>query len=141
MTEKSNHTVEIIIPLENGRAPAPANRAVCQRHRLGWMKVNRETKLEWPGPTLRCRDRNAVAYALICGPEDLIGKLVNEIAECCIVALAAATLTAIIGNPAGAKAAFWAAFSECMRRKIGDAINQVSVELEVNSETTDWGRC
>lgn len=130
--------VELIIPVAAGRTQKSI---VCVRRRLGWMKINRETKLEWPGPTLRCRDRNAHAWAVICGPDDLVNAIVNDIMNCAAHAAVVAGIAAIIASPSVALPVFAEAFKACIIQKIGDQVQKLSINLEVTSETTDWGAC
>jgi len=133
--------VEILIPVMSGRAPPGPRRKVCQRHHLGWTKINREMKLEWPGPTLRCRDRNGHAWAVVCGPEDLLNQALDDIRDCLLDGLRAAAITAIVLTPAASIPIFKAAVIACLLKKLGERAKECSLEIEITSETTDWGRC
>lgn len=144
-----NETIEIgkyfetLRRVENGQVSTSNKEVVCQRHKLGWATIGRESKVEWNGlsPTLRCRDRNATAYCLVCGESDVVNKFVNDIISCLGAGLAAAGIAAIIISPAAATPAFAAAFKACLVTKIGDIANSLTVNLEVTTETTDWGPC
>lgn len=123
--------------------------SVCKRHRLGSMNGPRESKVEWtnegflgtPSPTLRCRDSLYVAYAELCGPEDILDALWTDVQNCAGVAAAAATLAAIFASPGAATGAFEAAFKGCLATKISDRVNEIQVHLGVSNETGDWGPC
>ncbi len=129
------------MPMKGTKAHLDPKAIVCQTHKVGWSSLPRETKLEWPGPTLRCRDRWISAYATVCGEGDLLGRVVNDTIDCLGTAVVAAGLAAIIANPAAAGATFEAAFKACMASKIGDVANSFTVALSTQTETGDWGRC
>jgi hypothetical protein len=123
--------------------------SVCKRHRLGSTNGPRESKVEWtndgpfgtPSPTLRCRDSLYVAYAELCGPDDILDALWGDVQNCAGVAAGAATLATIFASPGAATAAFETAFKGCLATKIADRVNEIQVHLGVSNETGDWGAC
>ena len=122
---------------------------VCKEHSLGWTKGIRQTKVEWrndgpfgiPIPTLYCRDTIYTAYAELCGPDDIIDTLQEDVKNCINVALGAAALTSIFASPGAATPAFEAAFKGCLTAKIGERVNEIGVHLTVKDTTGDWGAC
>jgi len=123
--------------------------SICKKERLGSMNGPREQKLEWtndgpfgtPSPTLRCRDSLYVAYAELCGPDDIINTLWGDVQQCVQTGLAAAGLATIFSSPAGATTAFETAFKGCLAAKVAGRVDEIQVHLSVANETGDWGAC
>lgn len=124
-----------------------ASSAACAKITLGSTNLPRQVKTETdfsvfpPRITLRCRDARITAYATICGPQDIIGDLINDVKDCAMAGAVAAGLAAIIAGPAAALPAFQAAFEPCLVQKIGSRINEISVSLGTSHETGNWGPC
>lgn len=139
--------VQLIYPLKKGEKLKGATAAACSRHRLGIANLLRQSKseIDWgcfpPCLTLRCRDAWLIAYATICGPEEIINQLINDIINCVEVGVAAAGLSAIFAGPAAALPAFEAAFKGCLASKVDQRIDEISVSLTVEEETSNWGPC
>lgn len=142
-------TVQLIYPLDNqGRAAKGPTAAACSKNSLGTIPLPKQTKTEvdwgcrpFPCTTTRCRDAWTTAYATICGPEDIVSGLVNDVTECVKVGVVAAGLSAIFAGPGAATPAFEAAFKGCLFNKIGDRVSELSVSLSAEEETADWGAC
>jgi hypothetical protein len=113
------------------------------------MNGPRESKVEWtndgflgtPSPTFRCRDSLYVAYAELCGPDDILDAMWDDVKNCAGVGVTAATLAAIFASPGSATAAFEAAFKTCLATKVDARTNEIQVHLGVANETGDWGPC
>lgn len=139
--------VQFIYPLIGGKKEVGPRALACSKHHLGTINLPRQSKVEvdWdcfpPCLTLRCRDAWISAYATICGPEDIVGGLVNDVIECVTAGAVAATLSLIIGNPAAALPAFEVAFKGCLATKIGERVKEISVSLSTEQGTGDWGAC
>lgn len=138
MTKKH---VTVYLPVTRGKVSLDTKSVICQLHDLGWAKINRESKFDWGTGTLSCRDLNAHAKCKVCGPSDLLNTFINDILNCLGVATTAAGLAAIISDGAAAYPAFKAAFDVCLEQKIGDRINEITVTIWTENETTDWGPC
>lgn len=141
-------TVQLLYPLENDVTVNRGNKSsACSKHTLGRISLPRQSKtdIDWgcipPCVTLRCRDAWTTAYATICGPEDIINGLINDVINCVGAGVAAAGISAIFAGPAAALPAFEAAFKACLTAKIGDRVNELSVSLSTEEETGDWGPC
>lgn len=140
-------SVQIIFPLKSGEKITGSKAVACSKHHLGVYGLPRQSKLEvdWgcspPCVTARCRDAWLSAYATICGPEDIINQLMNDVIKCVQVGLAAATLSAIFAGPAAAGAAFEVAFKGCLAAVVDQRVNEISIALSVEEESADWGPC
>lgn len=143
----TQNSVQILFPLTSGSRASGAKAAACAKHSIGRINLPRQSKTEvdWgrfpPGVTLRCRDAWITAYATICGPEDIINGLLNDVISCIGVGVAAAGLSAIFAGPAAALPAFEAAFKGCLATKIDSRVNEITVSLSTEEETGDWGPC
>lgn len=143
----SENSVQLLFPLVSGARVIGAKAAACSKHSLGRIPLPRQSKtdVDWgcipPCVTLRCRDAWITAYATICGPEDIINGLLNDVIACIGVGVAAAGLSAIFAGPAAAAPAFEAAFKGCLSTKIDERVKEISVSLSTEEETGDWGPC
>ena len=140
-------SVQILFPLKGGNKATGAKAAACSKHHLGTIGLPRQSKTEidWdcfpPCITLRCRDAWLSAYATICGPDDIVNTLLNDVIKCVGVGVTAAGLSAIFAGPAAALPAFEAAFKGCLATVIGDRVKEISVSLSTEEGTGDWGPC
>lgn len=139
--------VQLLFPLREGIRKTGARAVACSRHSLGRINLPRQTKTEidWdcfpPCVTLRCRDAWVSAYATVCGPEDIVNGLIDDVVHCVGIGLAAAGLSAIFAGPQAALPAFEVAFKTCLYDKVKDRVNEISLSLSTEEETADWGAC
>lgn len=108
---------------------------------IGRIKTHRESKLEWPGPTLRCRDHYVCEYADINVPDNLADAAWRKLVNCALGAGIAAGVAAIIASPVAALPVFESVFVPCITQELGNLASGISVGLHTNEATAAWGPC
>ena len=114
---------------------------VCRQIELGRSGSVPEVMIKWEGivPVEYHRTTSMVAYAELCGPEDVINGFWHDIVNCAIAAAAAAGLTIIIAGPSAAVPAFEDTFSPCIAAKINQNSSEIHVSLSTQQQPNeDW---
>jgi RNA polymerase sigma factor (sigma-70 family) len=121
---------------------------VFKKLELGRRTVAPEWKVEWqcstsPTPILSLRKLAIVAYAEICGPEDIVNNHWPRIAHAAVTAGVAAGIATIIATPTAALPIFRAEFKKHLQCKAGsDFGDEVHVALSASQEPNGpWCTC
>ena len=121
---------------------------VFQRLELGRRELTPEWKVEWncddtPRAVLYIRKTSIVAYAEICGPEDIIGSHWPQIVNAAIAAGVAAGIATVIATPSGALPIFQAEFCKHLHGKRNSTIEEkIQVALPAAHEANGpWHTC
>lgn len=132
---------------------APLSRgAICvdyvfKKVELGRRTLNHEWKVEWtcdvpPTPMLFIRKVSMVAYAEVCGAEELVNNLWPRIANATVAAGVAAGIATILATPSAALPIFRAEFKKHFQGKGADLGPDISVALSSQLEPNGpWCEC
>jgi RNA polymerase sigma factor (sigma-70 family) len=121
---------------------------VLKRLELGRQSTNPEWKVEWkyehgPEPTLYIRKLSMVAYAEICGPEEVINAHWPQIANAAMAAGVAAGVATIMATPTLALSVFRSEFCKHLCAKTHKEVSEsLRVALSTQQEPNGpWGGC
>jgi RNA polymerase sigma factor (sigma-70 family) len=121
---------------------------VLKRLELGRQGTGPEWKVEWSGatlpePILHVRKLSMVAYAEICGPEEIINAYWPQITNAAIAAGVAAGIATIIVTPTAALSVFRSEFSKQLGGKMRKEVTEsIRVALSAQQEPNGpWTEC
>ncbi len=121
---------------------------VFKRIELGRQSTGPEWKVEWhgddrPEAALFIRKLSMVAYAEICGPEEIVNDYWAQITTAAIAAGVAAGIATIIATPTAALPVFRAEFAKQLGAKSPRGVtDNVRVALSAQQRPNGpWGEC
>lgn len=120
--------------------------STCRQIELGRSGSIPEVMVKWEGspiplPVTYYRTSSMVAYAEVCGPDDIITNSWNDIVGCALAAAGVATVAAIIAGPEAALPAFQASFVPCLTGKLQARAREIQVALSTQQKPNeDWHR-
>ena len=121
---------------------------VFKRIELGRRGLNPEWKVEWnwatiPTPILYIRKLSVVAFAELCGPEEVLNSHWPKIANAAVTAGVAAGIATIIATPTAALPVFRCEFRKHLQGKGGNQLaDEIHVALSAHQEANGpWCEC
>ena len=114
----------------------------CRQIELGRSGSIPEVEIKWEGkpipkPIEYHRTASMVAFAEVCGPDDILNNAWHDIVTCALAAAGAAGVATIVAGPSGAYAVFEASFFPCLEIKLKDRAKEVQLALSTQQKPND----